>query len=157
MDLKKTLNFESLLDELNQRNLLSEQDCKDYVFNIPGTHFKCAKIIKLMIKRRWCKDFVAYLHETPRHKDIWKKIKEIKDQLSVPTGNVLKDKTMHVEHTMDLNLRRSNILALKTPVRWKIPCLPLSSPEFSLSSPVYNPSTPCDPMSYPVLIPYVPL
>lgn len=93
MFLKKNLNFESLLDEFYQKNLLSEKDCKDYVFSVPGKHFRCEKFLKLMIKKSKCKDFVACLHETRSHNDIWEKFQENKDQLSFPTGNVIIRKT----------------------------------------------------------------
>uniref|UniRef100_K1RDD8 Transposon Ty3-I Gag-Pol polyprotein n=1 Tax=Magallana gigas TaxID=29159 RepID=K1RDD8_MAGGI len=57
-----------------------------------------------------------------------------------------------------------SLLDLKTPVRMKIPCLPLSSPVFSLSSPIHplcatvqSPCIPCHPLCTPVHNPCVPL
>lgn len=99
MFLSENLNFESLQDELNQRNLISEKETKDYIFNAPGKHFRGGKFIKLMIKKRRCKDFVACLHETSNHGHICKKILEVKaNQQAVKNGNVIKEENMCMQH-----------------------------------------------------------
>lgn len=91
MFLSENFNFESLQDELNQRNLLSEKETKDYIFDAPGKHFRGGKFIKLMIKKRRCKDFIACLHETSNHGPICEKILEVKENhQSVQNGNVIK-------------------------------------------------------------------
>lgn len=97
--LSENLNFESLQDELNQRNLISEKETKDYIFNAPGKHFRGGKFIKLMIKKRRCKDFVACLHGTSKHSHICEKILEAKArQQLVQEGNVVKGVNMCYRH-----------------------------------------------------------
>lgn len=96
MFLKENLNFESLQDELSRRNLLSEKETKDYAYNIPGEHFRVEKLLKLIIKKRKCNEFVTCLHETAIHNHIWEKIREFKeDQQSVQEGNVIEVKTIY--------------------------------------------------------------
>lgn len=97
--LSENLNFESLQDELNQRNLLSEKETKDYIVNAPGKHFRGGKIIKLMIKKKRCKAFVACLLENLHHDGINKKISEVKaNQRLVQEGNVIKGESMCTRH-----------------------------------------------------------
>lgn len=97
--LSENLNFESLQDELNQRKLLSEKETKDYIYHAPGKHFRGGKIIKLMIKKRRCKDFVACLQENSHHSHICEKILEVKEnQQLVKEGNLIKGESMCTRH-----------------------------------------------------------
>lgn len=114
--LKENLNFESLQNELNRRNLLSEKNTKDYVYNIPGERFRVEKLLKLIIKKRKCTEFLTCLHEMAIHNHIWEKIREFKeDQQTVQKGNVIKVKTLYswqflcVENDAHSNLRISNL------------------------------------------------
>lgn len=88
--LSEWLDFDSLQDELNQRNLLSEKETKDYIFNAPGKQFRAGKLIKLIIKKRRCNDFVACLKETSNLGQICEKILEVKgNEQLVQAGNVM--------------------------------------------------------------------
>ncbi|XP_065935063.1 uncharacterized protein [Magallana gigas] len=64
--LKKTLNFEYFQDDFIQINLLTEKELKGYVL-IVHEYFRTEKFLKLMIKKRRCKEFVAFMLELPHH------------------------------------------------------------------------------------------
>lgn len=69
--LKKTLNFEYFQDDFIQINLLTEKELKGYVL-IVHEYFRTEKFLKLMIKKRRCKEFVAFMLELPHHHHTFK-------------------------------------------------------------------------------------
>lgn len=71
--MKENLNFESLQDELIQRKLLHEKEREDYVCKTMSKHFWIEKLVKLIIKNRRCKEFVAFINDMPCHKHISEK------------------------------------------------------------------------------------
>lgn len=89
--LKETLNFDYLQDEFIQRNLLSEREHHDYVITVHGKHFRSEKFLKLIIKTKRCKEFVACMRELTEHEHIYKKILEFKNIQTQMTseGNAL--------------------------------------------------------------------
>lgn len=90
--LKGTLNIDELQDEFFQRNLLSERELKEYVLTVHGKHFRSEKFLKLIIKKRRCKEFVACMRELPEHEHVYEKIIEFENNHSQMTseGNALK-------------------------------------------------------------------
>lgn len=64
--LKKTLNLDYYQDEFVQRKLLSERELKEYVLTV-HEYFKCEKFLKLIVKKKRCKEFVACMLELPNH------------------------------------------------------------------------------------------
>lgn len=77
--LKENLNFEDLQDEFISRRLLSERECKDYVFTAHGKHHRNAKFLKLMITQDKCNKFVGCMQSLPCHEHINEKIREFKN------------------------------------------------------------------------------
>lgn len=75
--LKENLNFYYLRDEFIRRNLLSEKELKECTTSAHCTHFRNEKILKLIIKKKRCKEFVRCMKELPEHKHIIEKIREI--------------------------------------------------------------------------------
>lgn len=64
--LKKTLNFDYYQDEFIQRKLLSERELKEFILTI-HEYFRSEKFLKLIIKKKRCKEFVACMCELPNH------------------------------------------------------------------------------------------
>lgn len=64
--LKKTVKFEKFQEDFTQINLLSEKELKDYVLTV-HKYFRSEKFFKLMIKKRRCTEFVAFMLELPDH------------------------------------------------------------------------------------------
>lgn len=63
MFLKEHIDFKTLEDELIQRNLLLEKEREDYVCKDTSTHYREERFLKLIIRKRRCKEFVALMHE----------------------------------------------------------------------------------------------
>lgn len=86
--IKENLMFDILEDELVQRKLLLENERDDYVFKDGASHFINERLIKLIIKKKRCKEFVKLLEEMPCHKKIFDKIVEVqrKDRESAAMG-----------------------------------------------------------------------
>lgn len=80
---RKHLNFESLQGELIQRKLLHEKEREDYVCKTKSKHFWIEKLFKLIIKKRRCKEFVAFINDMPCHTHISKKIVELQENRKV--------------------------------------------------------------------------
>lgn len=78
MFLKENLNFDYLQDDLIQRNILSERELKEYVDLVHEKYSRCEKFLKLIIKKKRCKEFVTSLGELPERKSIIKKIRKVK-------------------------------------------------------------------------------
>lgn len=75
--IKENLMFDILQDELVQRKLLLENERDDYVCKDGSSHFINDRLIKLIIKKKRCKEFVELLGEMPCHKTIFDKILEV--------------------------------------------------------------------------------
>lgn len=86
--------FDILQDELVQRKLRLENEKDDYVCKDGASHFINERLIKLIIKKKRCKEFVQLLGEMPCHKKIFDKILEVqrKDRESTPMGILIKGK-----------------------------------------------------------------
>lgn len=84
--------FDMLQDELVQRKLLLENERDDYVCKDGANHFRNERLIKLIIKKKRCKEFVKLLMSC--HKEIFDKIVEVqrKDRESAPMGILIKGK-----------------------------------------------------------------
>lgn len=75
--MKENLDFESLQDELIQRELLHEKEKEDYIYKTKSKHFWNEKLIKLIIKKRRCKEFIEFINDMPCLRHISEKIVEI--------------------------------------------------------------------------------
>lgn len=64
--LKKTINFDYFEDDFIQINLLLKRDLKEYILPV-HEYFRSEKFLKLMIKKKRCKEFVAFMLELPDH------------------------------------------------------------------------------------------
>lgn len=77
--LKKTVNFEYFQEDFIQINLLSEKELKEYVLT-DHRYLRSEKFLKLMIKKRRCKEFVAFMLELPdyhhHHRHITEEIRK---------------------------------------------------------------------------------
>lgn len=56
--MKENLDFESLQDELIQRELLHEKEKEDYIYKTKSNHFWNEKLIKLIIKKEDAKNLL---------------------------------------------------------------------------------------------------
>ena len=72
--LRKHLTFESLRDKLVEKNLLSDRERDDYVCMIPLEYAMIGKVIKLMIKKGRCMEFVDIIDNLPDHRHVMNKI-----------------------------------------------------------------------------------
>lgn len=86
--IKENLMFDTLHDELLQRKLLLENERDDYVLKDGSSHFINERLIKLIIKKNRCEEFVNLLKKMPCHKKICDKLVEVqrKDRESAPIG-----------------------------------------------------------------------
>lgn len=75
--MKENLDFESLQDELIQRELLHEKEKEDYIYKTKSKHFWNEKLIKLIIKKRRCKEFIKFINDMPCLRHISEKIVKI--------------------------------------------------------------------------------
>lgn len=65
MFLKENLDFKVIQDELIQNGLLFQQEIDDYVCTIPFRQIQVERLIKLIIKKERCQDFVEILRNMP--------------------------------------------------------------------------------------------
>lgn len=72
--LKKTLNFEVDQDDLIQRQLLDEKEKEDLICKDQCKAFWCERYLKLLIRKKRCNNFFAFIHETPSYSRISCKI-----------------------------------------------------------------------------------
>ncbi|XP_078341941.1 uncharacterized protein LOC144627862 [Crassostrea virginica] len=72
--LRQHLTFESLRDELVEKNLLSDRERDDYVCMIPLEYAMIGKVIKLMIRKGRCMEFVGIIDNLPDHRHVMNKI-----------------------------------------------------------------------------------
>lgn len=75
MFLKEKLIFDPLLDGLIQRNILNKRDIEDYICN-RGKYFRIERLIKRIIWKKRCSDFVAMINKMPGLEDIAERIRD---------------------------------------------------------------------------------
>lgn len=83
--IKENLNFESLLNGLMQKKLLNEREKENYVCSNCTRYYWSERLLKLIIKKKRCKEFVAFMHQMPCHKHILEKILEVKENAAGET------------------------------------------------------------------------
>lgn len=94
--LKKTVKFEYFQDDFIQINLLSEKELKEYVLTV-HKYFRSEKFLKLMIKKRRCKEFVAFMLELPDYHHHHRHItEEIRKFMSYETHKASKSNVVNV-------------------------------------------------------------
>lgn len=91
--IKENLMFDTLQDELEQRNLLLKKDRDDYVCKDGGNHFRNERLVKLIIRKKKCREFIKLLQEMPCYKHIFEKIEEIQKK----DGGLAPMDAMHAE------------------------------------------------------------
>lgn len=79
MFLKGNLIFDHLLDELIQRDILNKRDIDDYICNGNCKCFKIERLIKRIIWKKRCSDFVKMIKEMPGLENIAEKIRDTKE------------------------------------------------------------------------------
>lgn len=68
--------FEYLQDELKERQIINDNECEDYVFRVRGKHFRSERLLKLLIKKGKCQEFVSLLNEMSCQRHISEKIED---------------------------------------------------------------------------------
>ncbi|XP_078339927.1 uncharacterized protein LOC111110586 isoform X5 [Crassostrea virginica] len=103
--LRKHLTFESLRDKLVEKNLLSDRERDDYVCMIPLEYAMIGKVIKLMIKKGRCMDFVDIIDNLPDHRHVMNKINAAR-QLGNNQGQQVNTCTQPCFEVTDMLLKR---------------------------------------------------
>lgn len=78
--LKEKLIFNALQDELIKRNFFTDKESKDYVFEKTDEYYKCERFLKLIVKKKKCKEFIACMHELPSFVHVDEKIREFQER-----------------------------------------------------------------------------
>lgn len=63
--LKENIIFEAVLDEV--KGLICDENINDYICSTPCKYFWVEKIIKLMIKKKCCHDFIESIQHSHPH------------------------------------------------------------------------------------------
>lgn len=89
MFLKENLLFDSLQDELEQNQLLTQSEKDDYVCKDKCKYIRCERLLKLIIRKRRCNDFIALMDKMPCYQHISEKIEEFREEFKdqILTGN----------------------------------------------------------------------
>lgn len=90
--IKENLMFDTLEDELMQRKLLLRKEKEDYVCKNEANCLKNERLIKLIIRKNRCEEFVKLFKEIPCYKHIFKRIMEVLEEEgeSTPMGISIK-------------------------------------------------------------------
>lgn len=78
--LKANLIFNALQDEFIKRNFFTDKESKDYVFEKTDEYYKCERFLKLIIKKKKCKEFIACMHELPSFRHVVKEIRKFQER-----------------------------------------------------------------------------
>lgn len=91
MFLKENLLFDSLQDELEQQQILTQSEKDDYVCKDRCKYIRCERLLKLIIRKRRCNKFFALINNMPCYNHISEKFVEFRenviDQQTISTGN----------------------------------------------------------------------
>lgn len=92
--IKDNLHFEASRDEFLQTGLLDEREMEDYVCKDRGKHYRSERLLKLIIRGKRCKKFVAILNKMGCHKHVSEAILKFQEKAREPQqpqmGNVAK-------------------------------------------------------------------
>lgn len=80
MFIKDNLIFESLQDALIHKKLLNEKEKEEYVCSNCARHYWSERLLKLIIKKKRCKEFVAFIRQMACHKHVSEKIMEVQEK-----------------------------------------------------------------------------
>lgn len=72
--LKENLILDTLTDEFIVRNFFPDNESKEYVFGKKDKYYRDERFLKLLIKKKRCKEFVACMHDLPSYKHVLDKI-----------------------------------------------------------------------------------
>lgn len=74
MFLKENLILDTLRDEFIVRNFFPDNESKEYVFGKTDEYNRGERFLKLIIKKKRCKEFVACMHDLPSYKHVLEEI-----------------------------------------------------------------------------------
>lgn len=108
--LKENFSFEAIRDELIQRGLLYNKEIEDFVCRDQNKHFRSERLLKLIIRKKRCKEFVALIKEMPCQRHISKKISDFQILIyttqPASTGNKNQHNSFLFLYIFELNIRR---------------------------------------------------
>ncbi|XP_078324280.1 uncharacterized protein LOC111123198 isoform X2 [Crassostrea virginica] len=87
--IKENLIFESVHDELTQKHLLLQRDKDNYVCKIPSRHFRVERLLKLIIRKKLCAEFIEILKKMPCHQHVYRKVLETRQKQAEPPNNAV--------------------------------------------------------------------
>nr|XP_034318199.1 sacsin-like isoform X8 [Crassostrea gigas] len=99
--IKDNLIFESLQDGLIHKKLLNEKEKEEYVCSNCARHYWSERLLKLIIKKKRCKEFVAFIRQMACHKHVSEKIMEVQEKAK---GGTLKAANGAVQRRLNLTL-----------------------------------------------------
>lgn len=78
MFLKENLIFDILQRELNEKQIFIDGESKEYIDEVSGgysgSYYKIDKILKLIIKKKRCKEFIACMQSSSYNKHVFQRI-----------------------------------------------------------------------------------
>lgn len=74
MFLKENLILDTLRDEFIVRNFFPDNESNEYVFGKTEEYIRGERFLKLIIKKKRCKEFVACMHDLPSYKHVLEEI-----------------------------------------------------------------------------------
>lgn len=77
--LKENLDFNSMVDQIIQGGLLQDREKEDYVFKFHN-YFRIEKLIKLMIKKNRCAEFVNIISQMDCYPHVIKHIEKVRQK-----------------------------------------------------------------------------
>ena len=85
--IKENLIFESVHDALTQKQLLLQRDKDNYVCKIPSRHFRVERLLKLIIRKKLCAEFIEILKKMPCHQHVYRKVLETRQKQAEPPSS----------------------------------------------------------------------
>ena len=82
--LKENLDFNSMVDQIIQGGLLQDREKEDYVYKFHN-YFRIEKLIKLMINKNRCAEFVDIIRQMDYYPHVIEHIEKVRQ--NAETGN----------------------------------------------------------------------
>lgn len=74
--LKENIIFDIFENELTEMNVFTDEFSKEYINKVPGNSYRIEKILKLFIKTKRCKEFIACMQKSSSHRHVFGRIQE---------------------------------------------------------------------------------